>query len=115
MEHPIIHLSRGYALCRLASFALRFSCAQGRWLTDLLDESEANRFSASAAWWKPIACSHQDFVRHSMPAVAHLINAALAAECTGKKIVSGTDAFHWTYSLNLPPVEVGRLRAAVRS
>jgi len=33
-------------------------------------------------------------MRLPMLAVNHLVNAALAAECTRKKIVSRTDAFH---------------------
>jgi hypothetical protein len=45
-----------------------------------------------------------------MSAVHHLINAALAAECTWKKILSGTDAFHGTSSLE-PAARKGRVRA----
>jgi hypothetical protein len=82
-----------------SAFLAHAFCSHWCWLTDLLYQPKANCFSASSASRERISPSHQDMMRLPMFAVNHLINAALAAECTRKKIVSGTDAFHRTSSL----------------
>jgi hypothetical protein len=96
----------------LASGALlpRAFCPQGRWLIHLLYQPEADCFAARIASRKPITCTYKNVVRLPMSAVHHLINAALDAECTRKKILSGTDAFHGTSSLE-PAARKGRVRA----
>ena len=85
-------------------------CSHWHCLADLPYQPEAHRVTANFTAREQIARPQQDFVRLPMRAVHHQINPAPAAECTGKKIVSGIDAFHRTSSLNLPPVEVGRVR-----
>jgi hypothetical protein len=103
--------------CSSALFASRFFGAHWRWLTGLSYQPEAHRISAYVASRERLALSHQDIMRLPMLVVNHLINAALAAECARKKIVSGTDAFHRTSSLK-PAAESGRTRVreqAVRS
>ena len=101
-----------YQLFRLAprAFLAHAFCAHWRRLIHLLYQPESDCLSACVASRESIPRPQQDFVRLPMRAVDHLIDAALPAECTGKKIVSGIDAFHRTSSLNLPPVEVGRVR-----
>ena len=106
-----------YGRCRLTFSSTFFAyafCSHWCWLTDPLYQPKANCFSASSASRERIAHSHQDMMRLPMFAVNHLINAALAAECTRKKIVSGTDAFHRTSSLK-PAAVRGRTRAGASS
>ena len=76
------------------AFLARAFCPHWRWLIDLLYQPEAHPSSASVASRKQVARPHQNVVRHPMRAVNHLINTALRAECTRKKIVSGTGVFH---------------------
>jgi hypothetical protein len=95
----------------------RAFCPRWRWLTDKLYQPEAHCVSASIASGEPITRTYKNVVRLPMSAVHHLINAALAAECTRKKIVSGTGVFHKeSPAWNLPPGKVacGRIAASAR-
>jgi hypothetical protein len=76
-----------FAKCWLASaraFLAHAFWAHWRRLTDLPYQPKANCFSACFASRERIAHSHQSFMHLPMLAVNHLINAALAAECTRK-------------------------------
>jgi hypothetical protein len=80
----------------LAAGALlpRAFCPRWRWLTNKLYQPEAHCVSASVASGEQIARLHQHIVSRPMRVVDDLINSALLAECTRKKIVSGTGVFH---------------------
>jgi len=104
-----------YQLFRLVSrpFLAHAFCSHWHCLTDLLYQPEAHCVSANFTAREQIARPQQDFVRLPMRAVNHLINPAPAAECIGKKIVSGIDAFHRTSSLNRRQSRSGACGAAV--
>jgi hypothetical protein len=115
-RHSIRILGAEDALAAGALFPHAF-CPRWRWLTDKLYQPEAHCVSASVASRKPITRAYKNVVRLPMSAVHHLINAALAAECTRKKIVSGTGVFHKeSPAWNLPPGKVacGRIAASAR-
>src|SRR5947208_136130 len=63
-------------------------------LLGLLDQPEAHGFATAIASREQVAFTHQHFVRHAMSMMNDLIDAALGAEFTRRKLFSASGAFH---------------------
>src|SRR5437868_11480061 len=68
--------------------------AHGQRLFCPLEQAEAYGFATAIASREQVAFTHQHFVRHAMGVMDDLIDAALGAEFTRRKLFSASGAFH---------------------
>ena len=102
------HLLRPAARSSPRALLARAFGAHGQRLFCLLDQAEAHGFATAIASREPVAFAHQNLVHYAMRVMDNLIDAALGAEFTRKKLISATGAFHKKLPDSCRQKEIGR-------
>jgi hypothetical protein len=94
-EHLLMLVARSTPRALLA-----YALGTRRRLASLLGQAEAHGFTTAIASREPVAFTHQHFMYHAMRMMDDLIDTALGAEFTRRKLFSATGAFHIENSRN---------------